>query len=154
LAGGRAAEIVALRALGLITVAAIAQIEDAELEEIGVGGAVSWGAASARRPASARLPILRKAHVAVSATVVEVGGLCPGPLTGWPLEEFPDRQIERPGPLHQLARNSNGYLGMPLPPKFNPCIHTALVRVVKLGVVKGGCDNLLFGVHLHIRRSS
>jgi hypothetical protein len=34
---------------------------------------------------------------------------------------------------------------VPLPPKFNPCIHTALVRVVKLGVVKGGCDNFSSG---------
>jgi hypothetical protein len=43
---------------------------------------------------------------------------------------------------------------VPFPSKFNPRTNTTLVGVVKLGVVKGGGNNLLFGVQLHIRHRS
>jgi hypothetical protein len=39
---------------------------------------------------------------------------------------------------------------MTLSPKFNPRADTALVRVVKLGFVKGRGDNLLFWIKSHL----
>jgi hypothetical protein len=65
-------------------------------------------------------------------------------------EEFASCQIERSGALHQLTRNGDGHLGMTLTPKFNPRAYTAFFRIVKLGFVKGGGDNLLFWIKSHL----
>ena len=61
-------------------------------------------------------------------------------------EEFPNRQIERPGLLYQLARNGDRHLGMTFRPELYPGTSTALVGVVKLGLVQCGGDNLLLRI--------
>ena len=55
-------------------------------------------------------------------------------------EEFPSRQIERPGLLYQLAGNGNRHLGMTFRLELYPRTSTALVGVVKLGLVQCGGD--------------
>jgi len=61
-------------------------------------------------------------------------------------EEFPGRQIERPGLLYQLAGNGDRHLGMTFPLELYPRTGTTLVGVVKLGLVQCGGDNLLLGI--------
>ena len=50
-------------------------------------------------------------------------------------EELPGRQIERPGLLYQLARNGDRHPGMASTLELYPRTSTALVGVVKLGLV-------------------
>jgi len=55
-------------------------------------------------------------------------------------EEFSSRQIERPGLFYQLARNRDRHLGVTFPLELDPRTSTALVGVVKLGLVQCGGD--------------
>ena len=61
-------------------------------------------------------------------------------------EEFPGRQIPRPGLFYQLARNSDRHPCMTFPLELYPCASTAHVGVVKLGLVQCGGDNLLLRI--------
>jgi hypothetical protein len=59
-------------------------------------------------------------------------------------EEFQRRQIEVLGPLYQLTGNGDRHLGMTFPLELYPRTSTALVRVIKLGLVQcNGNDPLL-----------
>jgi hypothetical protein len=61
-------------------------------------------------------------------------------------EEFSSRQIEHPGLLYQLAGNGDRHLCMTFRPELYPRTSTALVCVVKLGLVQCGADNPLLRI--------
>jgi hypothetical protein len=55
-------------------------------------------------------------------------------------EEFPNRQIKRPGLFYQLARNRDRHLCMTFRLELYPRSSTALMGVVQLGLVQCGGD--------------
>jgi hypothetical protein len=58
-------------------------------------------------------------------------------------EEFPSRQIERPGLFSQLARNGDRHFCMISRFELYPRTSTALVGVIKLGLVPCRGENRL-----------
>jgi len=76
---------------------------------------------------------IREGHASIRWRVVMVpsgrwtGDGYPDPLG----DEFPGCPIERPGRLHELSRNGESHLRVPLWPEFYPSRNTAFVDVVR-----------------------